>query len=468
MTWAMLEKGYRIGYCRGCDRVHRRADDVRQFYQQRKRWSRGLIEALQRAPGLLFKRRLVTLFVWWNMLFLPLDLTFTFIFIPGVVAALLRLYLDRRAADPAAAAARGRLERRHLPDPAQDVRGQGAQGPPQRRWPPVLRARLRNRHAAGLPVGLHCRTHRPAQKLGNQMIINLHRRLGLLAALGALGSAAQAQDAPTANANGPAAGVELFASTDSDHTDVVKLLGRFSVLDNGPDNYLGLAVEQAWFTPLGGRTRKQERVYADLAGKAGANLLWKAKIGTDGRTWLGSAGLRTKDWSKEIFLEREILETPRGVDEGIYYTFVGASGDVPVSPIDTLTLTGALQTFTGKNERLHARASFVHVIKPGLGLSLQLRTRYFHSTKPGEFDYYSPRNFFRRYRSSKCAGSHHRAGWSLAPPASACSAQQEAVGRPQGLPISAWKARAAPAASERSARSNIPIIRSMDRATIIT
>jgi len=29
------------------------------------------------------------LFVWWNMLFLPLDLTFTFIFIPGLAAALL-------------------------------------------------------------------------------------------------------------------------------------------------------------------------------------------------------------------------------------------------------------------------------------------------------------------------------------------------------------------------------------------
>ena len=45
--------------------------------------------ALQRHKGLLFKRRLSTLFVWWNMLFLPLDLTFTFIFIPGLVAALL-------------------------------------------------------------------------------------------------------------------------------------------------------------------------------------------------------------------------------------------------------------------------------------------------------------------------------------------------------------------------------------------
>ena len=40
----------------------------------------------------MFKRRLSTLFVWWNLLFLPLDLTFTFIFIPGLIAAVLGSY----------------------------------------------------------------------------------------------------------------------------------------------------------------------------------------------------------------------------------------------------------------------------------------------------------------------------------------------------------------------------------------
>ena len=89
MTWAMLEKGYRIGYAEDAIVFTDAPTTFRQFYQQRKRWSRGLIEALQRHRSLLFKRRLVTLFVWWNMLFLPLDLTFTFIFIPGLVAALL-------------------------------------------------------------------------------------------------------------------------------------------------------------------------------------------------------------------------------------------------------------------------------------------------------------------------------------------------------------------------------------------
>ena len=89
MTWAMLEKGYRIGYAEDAIVFTDAPTSFRQFYHQRKRWSRGLIEALQRHKGLLFKRRLSTLFVWWNMLFLPLDLTFTFIFIPGLVAALL-------------------------------------------------------------------------------------------------------------------------------------------------------------------------------------------------------------------------------------------------------------------------------------------------------------------------------------------------------------------------------------------
>ena len=88
MTWAMLERGYRVGYAEDAIAFTDAPTTFRQFYQQRKRWSRGLIEALKQHSGLLFKRRLSTLFVWWNCLFLPLDLTFTFVFVPGLLAAL--------------------------------------------------------------------------------------------------------------------------------------------------------------------------------------------------------------------------------------------------------------------------------------------------------------------------------------------------------------------------------------------
>ncbi len=92
MTWAMLERGYRVGYAEDAVVFTDAPATFRQFYRQRKRWARGMVEALEQHKGLLFKRRLTTLFIWWNMLFLPLDLTFTFIFIPGLVAALLGYY----------------------------------------------------------------------------------------------------------------------------------------------------------------------------------------------------------------------------------------------------------------------------------------------------------------------------------------------------------------------------------------
>ena len=92
MTWAMLNRGYRIGYAEDAIVFTDAPTTFRQFYHQRKRWARGLIEALERHKKLLFKPRMTTLFIWWNMLFLPLDLTFTFIFIPGLIAAFLGYY----------------------------------------------------------------------------------------------------------------------------------------------------------------------------------------------------------------------------------------------------------------------------------------------------------------------------------------------------------------------------------------
>ena len=235
---------------------------------------------------------------------------------------------------------------------------------------------------------------------------SLARPLSLLAVL--LSGAARAMDPAAAPNAGVSAGIELFASTDSDDTDVIKLLGKAALRDEGPDSYLGLAVERAWFRPQGQHTRKDERLYVDLAQKLDDHWLAKARLGTDGRTWLGSASVRAKDWSKEFFLERELVETSRGVDEGVYYTFLGASFDLPVSERDVFTATAGIQAFTGSNERLHLRGSYVRVIAPELGLSAQLRARTFHSTSPGEFDYYSPKNFvqvlpvlqMRRFTSS--------------------------------------------------------------------
>jgi biofilm PGA synthesis N-glycosyltransferase PgaC len=88
LTWALLKKGHRIGYAEDAIVFTNAPTTFRQFALQRKRWSRGLIEALHHHEDLLFVPRLSAMFIWWNLLFLPLDLVYTFIFIPGVIAAI--------------------------------------------------------------------------------------------------------------------------------------------------------------------------------------------------------------------------------------------------------------------------------------------------------------------------------------------------------------------------------------------
>jgi poly-beta-1,6-N-acetyl-D-glucosamine synthase len=92
LTWAMLSRGYRIGYCEDACIFTTVPASLGQFARQRQRWSRGMLEAFERYWPLLFKRRLSTLFIWWNLLFLPMDLVYTLAFLPGVIMALFGYY----------------------------------------------------------------------------------------------------------------------------------------------------------------------------------------------------------------------------------------------------------------------------------------------------------------------------------------------------------------------------------------
>ena len=87
LSWAILRSGHRIGYADDALAFTNVPSTFRQFALQRKRWSRGLMEAFRAHWQLLIQPRMSTLFVWWNVCFLPLDLIYTFIFIPGLVAA---------------------------------------------------------------------------------------------------------------------------------------------------------------------------------------------------------------------------------------------------------------------------------------------------------------------------------------------------------------------------------------------
>jgi biofilm PGA synthesis N-glycosyltransferase PgaC len=92
LSWALLATGARIGYCEDACLFTKVPAEVGQFARQRQRWSRGLMEAFARHGRLLIAPRMSTLFIWWNLLFLPLDLVYTLAFLPGLVLALFGYY----------------------------------------------------------------------------------------------------------------------------------------------------------------------------------------------------------------------------------------------------------------------------------------------------------------------------------------------------------------------------------------
>ncbi|NCV84702.1 MAG: glycosyltransferase family 2 protein [Oxalobacteraceae bacterium] len=88
LSWSILKAGHRIGYCEDALLFTNAPTTLLQFARQRKRWSRGMIEAFKQHPDILLLRALPITFVYWNLLFPFLDLIFTFVFIPGIVLAL--------------------------------------------------------------------------------------------------------------------------------------------------------------------------------------------------------------------------------------------------------------------------------------------------------------------------------------------------------------------------------------------
>ncbi len=89
LTWAMTQRGYRVGYAENAFVFTNVPETYGEYYRQRKRWSRGLIEAFKRYPQVLVTPRLNLPFIYLNLTFPLLDFVYLFVFVPGVIAAVL-------------------------------------------------------------------------------------------------------------------------------------------------------------------------------------------------------------------------------------------------------------------------------------------------------------------------------------------------------------------------------------------
>ncbi len=87
LTWALLLKGYRVDFAENAISFTNVPESYKQFFYQRSRWARGLIESLRHHPTILLNPKLSTFYIYWNICFILIDFVFFFVFIPGIIAA---------------------------------------------------------------------------------------------------------------------------------------------------------------------------------------------------------------------------------------------------------------------------------------------------------------------------------------------------------------------------------------------
>lgn len=215
----------------------------------------------------------------------------------------------------------------------------------------------------------------------------MNPRAWLLAAGIAMAMPVAAQDGDAAR---PAVRADAWSSSDAEGNEARKLALGWDVAHRDLQHWWGVKVERARYSG-DGWSDTSDRIYLAGAGERGG-WLWEGDLGTDGDDLIGRASIHSQDARrKEFFIERDVLETRGGVENGWVQTFAGAAIDLPMGERWSATLLGGAQDFgTGSNLRTHARGNLVYAVAPEQGLSVQLRTRYFHNSDPREADYYSP------------------------------------------------------------------------------
>lgn len=88
LSWDLLALGYDIYHDTNAVVFTNVPTSYKQYFNQRKRWARGLIEAFKYNYRMLYKPRKILPFIWYNLMFPFIDISFSFLFVPSIIAAI--------------------------------------------------------------------------------------------------------------------------------------------------------------------------------------------------------------------------------------------------------------------------------------------------------------------------------------------------------------------------------------------
>lgn len=192
----------------------------------------------------------------------------------------------------------------------------------------------------------------------------------------------------TAEGLKPAAGGGFYYSTDSEDFSSRRLSVDGMALYQHLDNKVGLRYTNYSFSRPGWSAKgEQVRLVANqfdrktLDGWSIESGLFRAAnkdLWTLDATWRKTLA---PGRSYEVFVNRDFVETATAIDNGVSYDFVGAAVDYQWAPRWTSVGLAGIQNFSDGNQRRHLRGRLIFQPSLDLGLTTQLRYRWYDSSK---------------------------------------------------------------------------------------
>ena len=186
----------------------------------------------------------------------------------------------------------------------------------------------------------------------------------------------------------PAGGGGFYYSSDSEGFSSRRLSADGMLLYRHLDNKMGVRYTDYDFSKAGwNRSGQQLRLVANqfdrktLDGWSVESGLFRAAnkdLWTLDATWRKTLA---PGRSYEVFVNRDFVETATAIDNGVSYDFFGGSVDYQWAPKWTTVGLAGVQNFSDGNQRRHLRGRLIYQPSLDLGLTTQLRYRWYDSSK---------------------------------------------------------------------------------------
>lgn len=240
----------------------------------------------------------------------------------------------------------------------------------------------------------------------------------ILSALMVLAAPCRAEeDKSKEKSAGMAFGTDFYLTNDSDHFQSRRVSVEFFPAFENADRFLGFRLGDYQYKQDSWRRSGQKISFLarNIETRTGDGGAMEAGVFQQGGHTLltldGSYRMSpTKSTAVEFLVTRDWVETPKSLDRGIDFSFVGVAVDQGLGSHFTLVGLLAQQYFSDGNRRDHARLRLIYQPSLDLGLTLQARYRTYRSSHDDvDKAYFNPTSY---NESMFAIGWRHRfQGW---------------------------------------------------------